>query len=72
MEQRTSPFWNLSAAQVLGRLKTTQEGLSTAEAASRLKRYAARRLAPKKRTDTFTLLLGQFRAPSCSCSLLPP
>ena len=63
MEQQTSPFWSLSAAQVLGRLKTKQEGLSTAEAASRLKRYAARRLAPKKRTDTFTLLLGQFSSP---------
>ena len=63
MEQQTSPFWSLSAAQVLGRLKTTQEGLSTAEAASRLKRYAARRLVPKKRTDTVTLLLGQFSSP---------
>ncbi len=63
MEQRSSPFWSLSAAEALGRLKTTQEGLSTAEAASRLKRYEARRLAPKKRTDTLTLLLGQFSSP---------
>jgi len=63
MEQQTSPFWSLPAAQVLGRLETTPEGLSAAGAASRLKHYAARRLAPKKRTDALTLLLGQFSSP---------
>ena len=63
MEQQTSPFWSLPAAQVLGRLETASEGLSAAGAASRLKHYAARRLAPKKRTDALTLLLGQFSSP---------
>src|SRR6266481_2995179 len=63
MEPQTSPFWSLPTAQVLGRLETGPKGLSTVEAALRLKQYAARRLAPKKRTDALTLLLGQFSSP---------
>src|SRR6202795_2249281 len=63
MDQRTSPFWSVPGAQVLKDLETAPEGLSAVEAASRLERYAARRLAPKKRTDTLTLLLGQFSSP---------
>jgi Mg2+-importing ATPase len=63
MDPQRSLFWSLPAAQVLGRLETGPQGLSADEAASRLKRYAARRLAPKKRTDAFTLLLTQFSSP---------
>src|SRR4029453_3677398 len=63
MDHGTSPFWSVPAAQVLRDLQTAPEGLSAAEAASRLERYAARRLAPKKRTDTLTLLLAQFSSP---------
>jgi P-type Mg2+ transporter len=63
MDQQPSAFWSVPAAQLLKDLETTPEGLSAAEAASRLERYAARRLAPKKRTDTLTLLLGQFSSP---------
>src|SRR5207342_3411460 len=55
--------WNLPLAEVLGRLGSTPKGLSSTEAATRLKKYAGRRLAPKKRTDTFTLLVGQFSSP---------
>ena len=63
MEPQTSPFWSLPTAQVLGRLETGPKGLSTVEAALRLKQYAARRLAPKKRTDALTLLIRQFSSP---------
>src|SRR6266851_5625869 len=63
MDQQTSPFWSVPAAQVLKDLQTAPAGLSAAEAASRLERYAARRLAPRKRTDALTLLLGQFSSP---------
>ena len=63
MEQPAQPAWSLPVADVVGRLGTTPKGLSSAEAAARLKQYADRRLAPKKRTDTFTLLLGQFSSP---------
>jgi P-type Mg2+ transporter len=63
MESETPAFWNRPAAEVLAGLETTPAGLSAAEAASRLTRYASRRLVPKKRTDAATLLLGQFSSP---------
>src|ERR1019366_7891834 len=63
MEQLSQPFWNLPADEAVARLGTTPKGLSSAEALARLKRYAGSRLAPKKRTDTATLLLGQFSSP---------
>jgi len=63
MEQQVPPFWSVPAAEALRRLQTAPQGLSAAEAASRVKRYAARRLARKKRTDTGTLLLAQFSSP---------
>ena len=63
MEQPSQPFWSLPAGEVVGRLGTTPKGLSSAEALARLKRYAGNRLAPKKRTDAFTLLVGQFSSP---------
>jgi len=63
MEQQVPPFWSVPAAEALRRLQTASQGLSAAEAVSRMKRYAARRLAPKKRTDAMTLLLSQFSSP---------
>jgi len=63
MEQRDPPFWSVPAAEVLRRLQTAPQGLSTAEAVARTKRYAGHRLAPKKRTDATTLLLAQFSSP---------
>ena len=63
MEQPQQPFWSVPAAEALGRLQTTPGGLTTAEAVNRSKRYAARRLAPRKRTNTATLLLKQFSSP---------
>jgi Mg2+-importing ATPase len=63
MEQEVPPFWSGPAAETLRRLQTAPHGLSAAEAVARMKRYAARRLAPKKRTDAMTLLLSQFSSP---------
>jgi Mg2+-importing ATPase len=63
MEQQVPAFWSVPAAEALKRLETTPQGLSAAEAVARMKRYAARRLAPKKRTDAATLLLAQFTSP---------
>jgi Mg2+-importing ATPase len=63
MEQPSPPFWSLPAAQVLARLNTTPRGLRSEAAASRARRYAARRLTPRRRTDAWRLLLGQFASP---------
>ena len=63
MEPRPPAFWCRPAAEVLADLQTAPGGLSTAEALSRAERYAGRRLAPRKRTDALSLLLGQFSSP---------
>src|SRR5260370_4497583 len=63
MEPQTPAFWSRPAAELLAGLEMTPAGLSAAEAASRLTRYASRHLVPKKRTDAATLLLGQFSSP---------
>jgi Mg2+-importing ATPase len=57
------PFWNLPAPDLLQELQTTSEGLSEEEVRERLARYGSNVLKPKKRTDTFTLLLAQFKSP---------
>jgi len=44
-------------------LQTTTEGLKSSEIDERLKRYGANILKPKKRSDTLTLLLSQFKSP---------
>ncbi len=48
---------------MLKKLQTTTDGLKNSEVGERLKRYGANILKPKKRTDTLTLLLAQFRSP---------
>ena len=63
MEQTNQPFWNLTADEAVSRIGTTSKGLTSVEALPRLKQFAASRLVPKKRTDTLTLLLGQFSSP---------
>jgi len=57
------PFWNLAADKAAALFDTTQNGLSSVEALARLKRYESSRLAVKRRTDTLTLLVGQFSSP---------
>lgn len=62
--QSTPPvFWGQPADAVIAGLACHRDGLSSAEAQLRLQRYADRRLLPKKRTDTWTLLVGQFSSP---------
>jgi Mg2+-importing ATPase len=63
MEKQLPAFWSVSVPEVLSRLETTPEGLSFAEAEARRERWGANRLAPKKRTDVVSLLLGQFSSP---------
>lgn len=63
MEPTDKPYWSLPTGQAVSRIGTTSKGLSAVEALGRLKQFAESRLVPKKRTDTFTLLLGQFSSP---------
>ncbi len=56
-------FWSVPASEMLQKLRTTPEGLTSSESKERLKRYGANILKPKRRSDAFTLLLSQFRSP---------
>jgi Mg2+-importing ATPase len=63
MNQHLSVFWSIPTAELLQRLQTTTQGLASDEARQRLARYGSNLLKPRKRTDTLTLLLAQFKSP---------
>src|SRR4030066_487506 len=56
-------FWSIPAAELLQQLQTTPQGLTNDEARQRFIRYGANLLKPKKRANTLTLLLSQFKSP---------
>jgi Mg2+-importing ATPase len=56
-------FWSIPAAELLRQLQTTPQGLTSDEAQQRFIRYGANLLKPKKRSNTLTLLLSQFKSP---------
>ncbi len=56
-------FWSVSTFDMLKKLQTTTDGLKNSEVGECLNRYGANILKPKKRTDTITILLSQFRSP---------
>jgi Mg2+-importing ATPase len=57
------PFWSISVSELLQKLQTAKEGLTSDEATHRLARYGANLLKPQKRSDVLTLLLAQFNSP---------
>jgi P-type Mg2+ transporter len=63
MNQLPPAFWCVSATEILQRLETATEGLSSEEARQRLALYGSNLLEPQKRTDVLTLLLAQFKSP---------
>ena len=56
-------FWALPLNTVLTRLQASLGGLSEAEARKRLQFYGYNTLKPKKRNDSLTLLMAQFKSP---------
>ncbi|KCZ72517.1 magnesium-translocating P-type ATPase [Candidatus Methanoperedens nitroreducens] len=63
MNQHRLAFWSIQASELLQRLQTTQEGLTSDEAQQRLIRYGPNLLTPRKRIDALMLLLAQFKSP---------
>jgi len=63
MPSEFKEFWSLPADEVLARLETSRQGLSSGEAGERLDRHGPNVLKPKKRTDALTLLAAQFKSP---------
>ncbi len=62
-DQSSPAFWSLTAAEMLNKTQSEPGGLSDDEAKKRFISYGANRLKPKQRSDTFTLLLAQFKSP---------
>ena len=56
-------FWSNDSADLLAQLGTSPQGLSPDEARQRLAESGANLLKPKKRTDSLTLLLSQYKSP---------
>ena len=63
MSEPTDEFWSVLAAQLVQDLGTSAQGLTTAEAALRLRRFGRNTLRATKRTSELARLLGQFRSP---------
>ena len=63
MQDRWDAFWSLSASEVLQHVGSGTQGLTTAEAALRARRFGANALKARKHAGDLTLLLGQFRSP---------
>jgi len=63
MNQDTQSFWSLTVTDLLNKLQTNTNGLTTEYANKHLASYGANRLKPPKKSDTFTLLISQFKSP---------
>jgi Mg2+-importing ATPase len=63
MQRELHGFWGLTETDVLGRLATSRQGLSSEEAQKRLGQYGRNLLKPTKRSDTVALLVAQFKSP---------
>jgi magnesium-translocating P-type ATPase len=63
MDYNPQSFWSISSEELLKKFLVTPAGLTTYEANQRLASYGANRLKPQKRSDTFSLLIGQFKSP---------
>jgi Mg2+-importing ATPase len=63
MNHGQSPFWSISSVELLQQLQTSLHGLMSDEAQQRLLRYGANLLKPKKKSDSLTLLMAQFKSP---------
>ncbi len=57
------PFWSFSIAQTLAELKTTERGLSTAEASKRLEQLGPNTLIASKPRTRISILASQFTSP---------
>ncbi len=58
-----SEFWSLPVTELLTSLGAKSGGLTGGEARKRLRKYGFNLLKPRKRTNSLTLLLSQFKSP---------
>jgi Mg2+-importing ATPase len=62
-EENNHPIYSIPTPEILVQLQTTSKGLTTNESEKRLRSYGANLLRSKKKTDSLTLLVGQFKSP---------
>jgi P-type Mg2+ transporter len=63
VSNRLTSFWTLSTEALFDELKASAAGLTYEEAQQRLAQYGLNRIKAKKRTDSLTLFLTQFKSP---------
>ena len=63
MNQQTVAFWSLPAKQVLERLASTPQGLTSTQAKQQFALFGANLLTKQKKTGAFPLLIAQFKSP---------
>ncbi len=63
MDGQRSDFWSVGAEELLARLESGKEGLTSADAAGRLKKFGPNLLKPRKRRGNIAFLFGQFKSP---------
>jgi len=61
--ERLSNYWSLSIENLFKELDTNIGGISDNEAKNRIEQYRSNRLKAKKKSDSLTLLLAQFKSP---------
>ncbi len=57
------PQWSIPVDELIETLGTHRNGLTAQDAKGRIETYGRNRLSPKKRTDSLTLFISQFRSP---------
>jgi Mg2+-importing ATPase len=63
MSEQAIPFWNKELAALLSELGTDNQGLTSEEASKRLDAYGINTAKLKRKHNTFSLLLAQFKSP---------
>jgi Mg2+-importing ATPase len=63
LSNRLTSFWTLSTEALFDELKASAAGLTREEAQQRLAQYGLNRVKAKRRTDSLTLFLAQFKSP---------
>jgi Mg2+-importing ATPase len=58
---RVQPFWSLKEEDLLKYLNASRDGLSNTEAQQRREKFGSNLLKPRKRTDSLSLFLSQFK-----------
>jgi Mg2+-importing ATPase len=61
--EKTEHFWSFPLQEILNELNTSVEGITDSEAQTRIEIYGPNRLKAKRKSDSFTLLLSQFKSP---------